>query len=112
MMTPEEFIELGKSELIERFESGIDFSDVSHVIRKKRVRGKEYNLLKRCLIVVEAQRNIGKTIVTSDIFITYRDLGLWLTITKDSREIKVVSIKKYKWEGKDDKWNEILGWEN
>ena len=106
-MTPSEFIQLGESEIKGIFESGRGLDDINHVVRIKKtneVRSKK--IFKRSLIVLIEYRNvITKTagIETIDLYLTYRNHGLWLTITKNEEETKVTMIKKYEW------WNN--GWE-
>jgi len=112
-MEPSEFIQLSTEDLIDRFESGLGFSDVSHVVKRTRMRKlREFYLLKRCLVIDEERRNVVTKdgCETTDIYITYRDFGLWLTITKDQEKTKVRLVKRYEWENNG--WEEKSSWPN
>ena len=113
-MTPEEFIQLTENKIKEIFESGRGLDNISHIVRiKKANEFQSKKIFKRSLIVLKEFRNvITETggIETFDLYLTYRDHGLWLTITKNEKETRVIMIKKYEWERNG--WEEKSSWPN
>jgi len=112
MMTPEEFIQLGESEIKKIFESERGLDDISHVVRIKRANEIRSKIFKRSLIVLKEGRNVitEAGVETFDLYITYRNHGLWLTITKNEEETRVIMIKKYEWGNNG--WEEKSSWPN
>lgn len=111
-MTPFEFIQLDVDEIRRVFESGRGLDNISHVVKIKRPNDNETRpkIFKRSLIVLKESRNVmtmNGVIETSDLYITYRDHGLWLTIENETR---VRMIKKYEWENNG--WEEKSSWLN
>ena len=109
MMTPEEFIQLPENKIKEIFESGRGLDNISHIVRIKKAReiGPK-KIFKRSLIVLKEFRNViteASGIETFDLYLTYRKHGLWLTITKNEEETKVIMMKKYEWGNNG--WEEI-----
>ena len=109
MMTPKEFIQLPENKIREIFESGRGLDDISHVIWIKRANEIRPKIFKRSLIVLKEYRMVTKPEEngTFDLYLTYRDHGLWLTI---EYETKVRMIKKYEWENNG--WEEKSSWLN
>jgi hypothetical protein len=107
-MMPAEFIQLGIEEIRRRIESKDPFQDVSHVIRRKRDRQVEYYVMKKCLVYLEAPRIAGQKTTERNLFITYRELGLWIVVEEiESGVIEVRSIGRYKYLAERDSWEEI-----
>ena len=112
-MTPEEFIQLPRNKIKEIFERGRGLDNISHVVRIKKTNEFRPKIFKRSLVVLKEGRNVitkAGGIETFDLYITYRDHGLWLTITKNEEETKVIMIKKYEWENNG--WEEKSSWLN
>ena len=114
MMTPEEFIQLTENKIKEIFESGRGLDNISHIVRIKKAReiGPK-KIIKRSLIALKEGRNVmtkADGIETFDLYLTYRNHGLWLTITKNEEETKVIMIKKYEWGNNG--WEEKSSWPN
>ena len=107
MMTPEEFIQLPKNKIKEIFESGRGLNDISHVVRIKWANGsRPKKIFKRSLIVLKEYHMMSFG-YTFDLYLTYRDHGLLLTIENETR---VRMIKKYEWENNG--WEEKSSWLN
>lgn len=109
MVSPEEFINLGEKEIRRRIESKDPFSDVSHVVRRKRARQVEIYVMKRCLVYSEGPRKRTRHKTTEyDLYITYRELGLWIVVEEiESGVIKARSIRRYKYSVEINRWEEI-----
>lgn len=110
MMTPIEFIQLPENKVKEIFESGRGEDDISHVVRIKKANEVRTKIFKRSLVVLKEYRNAcsGNGIETFDLYLTYRNHGLQLTIRKSEDETKVILIKKYEW--KRNRWKEKSSW--
>ena len=109
-MTPSEFIQLDVDEMKKIFESGRGLDNISHVVRIKRSNEIQPKIFKKSLVVLKESRNVitkAGGFETSDLYITYRNHGLWLTIED---ETKVRMIKKYEWENNG--WEEKSSWLN
>lgn len=108
-MTPIEFIQLGLEEIRRRIESKDPFSDVSHVIKRRRTyQGEEIYVMKKCLVYSEGPRIAGQKTTEYNLFITYRELGLWIEVEEiESGVIKARSIRRYKYSAKRNSWEEI-----
>lgn len=109
-MTPEEFIQLGLEEIKRRIESKDPFLDVSHVVKRKKAHQvEEIYVMKKCLVYVEGPEKITRQrTIERDLFISYRELGLWIVVEEiESGIIKVISIRRYKYSAESNSWVEI-----
>lgn len=110
MVSPEEFIQLELEEIKRRIESKDPFSDVSHVIKRKKAHQvEEIYIMKKCLVYIEGPKKKTKRLtIERDLFITYRELGLWIVVEEiESGVIKVISIRRYKYLASENTWEEI-----
>ena len=108
MISPEEFIQLGFKEIRRRIESKDPFQDVSHVVRRKKPRRIETYVMKKCLVYLEMPKKTSRQKTMRDLFISYRELGLWIVVEEiESEVIKVISIRRYKYSGERNSWVEI-----
>jgi len=107
-MTPEEFIQLPENKIKEIFESGRGLDNISHVVKIKRPNDNETRpkIFKRSLIVLKEYHMMSFG-YTFDLYLTYRNHGLCLTIENETR---VRMIKKYEWENNG--WEEKSSWLN
>lgn len=106
-MTPAEFIHLDEDEIRRIFESGRGLDEISHVVRIKWANGsRPKKIFKRSLIVLKEYHMMSFG-YTFDLYLTYRDHGLLLTIENETR---VRMIKKYEWENNG--WEEKSSWLN
>jgi len=108
MVSPEEFINLGEEEIRRRIESENPFLGVSHVVRRKRLRMIEVYVMKRCLVYSEGLRKrTGQKTIEYDLFITYRELGIWVVVEEIENGVRAKSIRKYKYSAEINSWKEI-----
>ena len=110
MISPEEFVQLGLEEIRRRIESKDPFLDVSHVVKRKKAHQvEEIYIMKKCLVCVEGPEKITRQkTIERDLFISYRELGLWIVVEEiESGVIKVISIRRYKYSADGNTWEEI-----
>lgn len=109
MVSPEEFVQLGLEEIRRRIESKDPFLDVSHVVRRKKAHQvEEIYIMKKSLVYIEVPRIAGQKIKERNLFITYRELGLWIVVEEIGSGLrKVISIRRYKYLASGNSWEEI-----